>query len=323
MPNIRRTILFVVFERCQLLDFSGPIQVFTSANKFLGDSSLPFAGYETKLISSLGRSVTTESGIVVQTNPLPKIVSARTSIFLAGGPGSRELFDNKKLSDWFRSASKKCERYGSVCTGSLALAAWGILDGKRATTHWNALDDLARHRKISVDEEPLFVNDGIAWTSAGISAGIDMSLAIVEEDAGSLVASKVARQLVLYARRSGNQSQFSDLLAMNERDIHGQFSKLHQWIQENLNRQIRVNDMAEYCCLSERTFLRRYRSATGMAPTQGLLKIRLDAARTLTLTTRLPISAVAKRSGFSSQEQLAKKMKNILGVSPRQLRESN
>ena len=323
MRNIPRTILFVVFDRCQILDFSGPIQAFTSANNFIGDSSRAFAGYETKLISSSGGAVTTESGIVVQTSSLPNKLPRRTSIFLAGGPGSQDLFNNKKLSRWFQSASKKCERYGSVCTGSLALAAWGMLDGKRATTHWDALDDLAQYREVVIDKEPLFVRDGIVWTSAGISAGIDMALAIVEEDAGSLVASNVARRLVLYARRSGRHSQFSDLLAMNERDIHGQFGKLHEWIQENLRRQIRVSEMAEFCCMSERTFLRRYKSATGMAPTQGLLKIRLDAARTLVVTTKLPISAVARRSGFSSQEQLAKRMKNVLGVSPRQLRESN
>lgn len=322
MPQIMRTVIFVVFDRCQILDFSGPVQAFTLANPLLAESNLTFGGYRIKLVSADGSLITTESGVVVQTKPLPRVIPANTTLLLAGGPGVEELLSNEKLRKWFQRVSRQCERFGSVCTGSLALSAWKLLDGKRATTHWISLERLAQNERITVDGRPLYVRDGNTWTSAGISAGIDMALAMIETDAGVIVATTIARQLVLYSKRSGGQSQFGDLLGLDEKDTLGQFINLHQWIRENVRQNISLSRMAEICAMSERTFSRRYSQIIGMSPFETITRIRVEMARTLLTTTQLPISVIARKSGFATPEMLAKSTKKLLGVAPRNIREA-
>lgn len=319
MKKRQKKIVLLVFDRCQILDFAGAAQVFTSANRFVGDGVASFSGYDVQLIAT-DSSVVTETGIQVNCARLPKRLEKGSTLLIVGGPGITELCTSEEVGQWFSKALANTDRWGAICSGSLALAAWGLLDGKQATTHWEHLDELACFPTISVERDSLYVIDGQIWTSAGISAGIDMALAMVSEDAGPIVSAKTAQQMVLATKRSGSQTQYSDILRLNLRDPQGDFSALHEWLQANISRPIALEDMASFCATSVRTLQRRYKAALGTSPSKTLKKLRLEKARNLLQTTDTAVTLIARESGFNSLHQFSKEFSKVFGVSPRQFR---
>jgi transcriptional regulator GlxA family with amidase domain len=200
------------------------------------------------------------------------------------------------------------------------LAAAGLLDGRRAVTHWAHCDDLARcYPAVRVESDPIFVNDGMIWTSAGVTAGIDLALALVEGDLGRTVALEVARYLVVFLKRPGGQAQFSTALSLQS--AGDKFDSLHGWISENLGREITVPVLASQAGMSERSLLRRYTRATGMSPTQAVERLRVEAARRLLSETALPVKRVAARCGFGSEETMRRSFLRQLGATPKDYRE--
>ncbi|MEM8984903.1 MAG: helix-turn-helix domain-containing protein [Pseudomonadota bacterium] len=314
-----QVIYLVVFDGCQILDFAGPAQVFTSANLFVDDGLAAFAGYDVRLVSS-NDTVTTATGIEVRCTRLPRKLNARSTVLMVGGPGIVAVAESQNFERWFTRSIAKSERWGAICTGSLALAHWSLLNGKQATTHWRHLGELAEYPAVRVERDALFVNDGSVWTSAGISAGIDMALAIVTNDAGAIVVNKTAQHMVLATKRSGNQTQYSDLVALNLRDPQGDFAVLHDWLQANLSKPIALNDMADFCATSVRTLQRRYKAVLNTSPLKTLKRLRLEKAKNLLRSTDAAVTLVARECGFTSVHQFSKDFRSVFGISPLQFR---
>jgi transcriptional regulator GlxA family with amidase domain len=213
--------------------------------------------------------------------------------------------------------SKRARRTCSVCCGAFVLAAAGLLNGRRAVTHWEDCELLAaQFPKVNVEEDPIYIKEGSIWTSAGITAGTDMALAIVREDLGAGPALRLARSLVTPMIRSAGQSQFSSDLARQTQDSAGEFATLHDWLRDNLAEPISVRDMAEKCSMSSRSFSRRYRASVDLTPANSLEKIRVDTARTLLIEASQSMKVVAKRCGFGDQEKMRRAFHRQLRTSP-------
>jgi transcriptional regulator GlxA family with amidase domain len=224
------------------------------------------------------------------------------------------------LVAWIGRAAKVAERVGSVCSGTFVLAAAGVLDGRRAATHWSACDDLAKFRpQVAVDRNAIFVNEGRVWTSAGVTTGIDMALAMVERDHGRRVADAVAAHLVLYARRPGYQSQFSELLIAQTK-ASDTLGAAVAWARANLRRAIDVPGLARKAAMSIRTLHRRCADELGTTPAKLVERIRVEHARTLLATTALAQKSIAQQCGFTSAARLTRAFERTLGVAPSEYR---
>jgi transcriptional regulator GlxA family with amidase domain len=219
-----------------------------------------------------------------------------------------------------RQQAAVSRRVASVCTGAFLLAASGWLDGRRVVTHWTRCEQLAQqHPRLRVEPNPIFINDGPVWTSAGVTAGIDLALALVEEDLGRAMALEVARQLVVFLKRPGGQSQFSVTLSLQK---HGnRFDELHAWIAENLARELNIPTLALQAGMSDRSFVRHYRAETGQTPARAIELIRVETARRLLCDTGVPIKRVAVQCGFGSEETLRRSFVRAMGVTPQAYRE--
>jgi len=312
MPS-RQSIALFAFDECQLLDVAGPASVFGMANSLSGQSQ-----YDVRVVSPSGGRVTTSCRVRIDT-VAPGSVAPRSihTVLIAGGTTSSMLkgIDAPGTRKWLKQCVRSAARFGSVCSGAFILADLGELDGVRVATHWANCQDLAeRFPALSVDFNALFVVSGRAWTSAGVSTGIDMALAMVEQDMGKVIANKVAKFLVLYARRPGYQSQFSEILDV-QTSAGSQFADLVDWVQSRLSKRVDVPLLADRCRLSERTFYRRFVAATGQSPAQFIRNSRLDLARTL-LATELPLKTIARRCGISSITWLSSAFKKKFGLSP-------
>ena len=208
----------------------------------------------------------------------------------------------------------------SVCTGAFLLAEAGLLDGRRAVTHWARCDEFAaRYPNVRVESDPIFIREGVLWTSAGVTAGIDLALALVEEDLGRATALDVARELVVFLKRPGGQAQFSTMLSMQRTD--DRFGELHAWMAEHLAADLSVPALAERVRMSERSFVRHYRAETGRTPARAVEQIRVEAAQRLLGETAWPVKRIAARCGFGSEETLRRCFVRVLGVSPQGYRE--
>ena len=311
LPNDNfRHVVLVAFDGAQVLDITGPAAVFAAAN-----DELPSPAYRLTIGSPRGGTVMTSSHVGVATEPLAAVEGPVDTLLVSGGSdeGLRDLMRDAGARAWVCREVARARRYGSVCAGVFALAAWGLIDGRRVATHWRAVDDLSRtFPRLQVDAQALYVEDGPLWTSAGISTGIDMSLALVERDLGSAVATNVARRLVLYARRPGHQSQFSPLL---DAQADGDYAALIDWIGANLAAPLDVEALAAHAGQSVRSFHRRFTAATGKTPAAFVEARRLEFARTL-LATGAPLKRVAAESGFGSAERLTRAFTRVFGVSP-------
>jgi transcriptional regulator GlxA family with amidase domain len=310
-------VIVVAFEGAQTLDVTGPAEVFAAAGRHLG--TRPF---RVLLASSGGGDVRTTSGIAMRTRALARVrLRAGDVVIVSGGDegGVRAALGDPVLLRWIRRAHEIVRRTGSVCSGAFILAHAGILDGRRAATHWSACERLAStYPRVTVDRNAIFVRDGEVWTSAGVTTGIDMALAMVEEDLGRPVADAVAARLVLYMRRPGFQAQFSDALVAQS-SASDPLGPAIAWVRAHLQRAS-VDDLARHAGLSLRTLHRRCRDHAGTTPARLLDKLRVEQARTLLSTSVLPAKTLAAQCGFGSAANMKRAFQRELGVGPREYR---
>jgi transcriptional regulator GlxA family with amidase domain len=317
-PSPVRVVELLAFPLVQLLDVTGPFQVFASANDFVRKSG-GRPPYELKVVAQSGAQVTTSAGLKLSTESLPLVRAAVDTLIVAGGRGVEAAAADRVIIDWVQLRAKRARRIGSVCTGAFLLAAAGLLDGRRAATHWNSCAELARRfPKVRVESDPIFVRDGSVWSSAGVTAGIDLALALVEEDLGRQVALAVARFLVVFVKRSGGQAQFSTALALQAAD--DQFGTLHEWVNQHLDNDLPLAVLADQAGMSERSFSRRYAEATGLTPARAIERLRVEAARRLLAESGLPAKRISRRCGFGSEETMRRSFLRVLGVTPQEYR---
>jgi transcriptional regulator GlxA family with amidase domain len=308
----------VAFEDVQLLDVAGPVQVFATANETIAKTG-GTPPYTVRVVAPQARSVVASAGVVLATDDLPPHDTPVDTLIIAGGPGVKVAAAEGEFVRWVRARARTARRTASVCTGAYLLAATGLLDGRRAATHWSFVDDLARRfPAVRVESDPIFVRDGSVWTSAGVTAGIDLALALVEEDLGRTVALAVARYLVMFLKRPGGQAQFSAALSLQSGEEP--FGRLHAWINANLSRDLSLPVLASQAAMSERSFSRRYHEATGLTPARAVDRLRVEAARQLLSDTKVPIKRVARRCGFGTEETMRRSFVRLLSTSPRDYR---
>lgn len=315
---VPRPVEVLAFASVQLLDVSGPLQVFATANELAlkNGGAVPYAP---RVVTRGGQHVTASAGLVLATSPLPPVGAAVDTVLIAGGPGVHAAAADGVILDWVRGRAAKARRTASVCTGAFLLAAAGVLDGRRVTSHWAHCAELARRFPcIQVEADPIFINDGSVWTSAGVTAGIDLALALVEQDLGRAAALAVARHLVVFLKRPGGQSQFSAALSLQTAD--DRFGALHAWIAGHLADDISLAVLAERAGMSERSFSRHYAESTGFTPARAVELLRVEAARHLLSETKLPVKRISQRCGFGSEETMRRSFVRLLATSPQDYR---
>ncbi|MBS1029062.1 GlxA family transcriptional regulator [Gluconobacter albidus] len=291
-----RQIGILLYPDFQLLDAAGVTAAFEIAGGFGG------ATYEMTPLSRHGGLVRSSSGMAIETVPLAAAGSFDTLV-VVGGEGHRQAMNCPKLQAFIRYQATTARRICSVCTGAFLLAAAGMLDGRRVTTHWQQAATLkALFPEVMVSADAIHVHDGPVWTSAGISAGIDMALALVTEDLGTEVGHRTAQQMVVFYHRPGGQSQFSVLLEMGS--TQERFAELLGWIRSNLKQRLTVDILASQAGMSPRNFSRSFRAAVGMSPARAVEKLRLEAARERVERSTLPIEAIAVMTGFHDPERM-------------------
>ncbi|MEU7120908.1 GlxA family transcriptional regulator [Streptomyces zaomyceticus] len=309
----QRSVLVVLFDDVQSLDVTGPFEVFAGAGRAAGDP----AAYTIRTASLDGGPVRTHSGLrLLPDTTLAEAVAdgAPNTLVVPGGEGTRR--PAPALIDWLRTHAPDAGRLVSVCTGALLLAEAGLLDGHRATTHWVACDHLARcYPRVEVDPDPIFVRDGRLSTSAGVTAGIDLALALVEEDLGRDAALTVARHLVVFLRRPGNQAQFSAQLAA-QTARREPLRDLQQWITEHPEGDLSVEALAARARLSPRHFARAFRAETGTTPGRYVDRVRLEHARRLLEETSRGVEEVARAAGYGTSEAMRRAFTKALGTAP-------
>ncbi len=306
-----------MFSDVQILDVAGPLQVFAAANDVAdGEGQAPPYRVSTMAQTS---PIVSSSGLALVVTPLSKIDQPVDTLIVAGGAGVHAAAEDLGLLQWLSHRASLARRIVSICSGAFLLGAAGLLDGKRAVTHWKQCAKLAAlFPKAQVETNPIYINDGAVWTSAGVTAGIDLSLALVEEDLGHAVELAVARDLVVFLRRHGGQAQFSDHLALQA--SHRDFAQLHSWIAANLAADLSVTALAARTGMSERSFIRHYKEKTGGTPARAVERIRLEAARVMLMTKRRPISTIALDCGFGTEETMRRSFLRHLETSPQAYR---
>ena len=327
MPTAAKTVYVLAFANAQVLDVTGPLQVFASANDLLRQQGLP-APYVATVIADPGGPVPTSSGLALLAEPLPAPDAPSDTLIISGGWGVYAAAREPHLVQWVAQQAGRSRRVASVCTGAFLLAASGWLDGRRVVTHWTRCEQLAReYPQLQVEANPIFINDGAVWTSAGVTAGIDLTLALVEADLGHALALAVARDLVVFLKRPGGQAQFSTVLSLQSslqsraQQNADRFSELHAWILENLTRDLSVSTLAAQAGMSERSFVRHYHAQTGNTPARAVEHLRVEAARRLLSDSSMPLKRVAARCGFGSEETLRRSFLRTLAVTPQAYRE--
>ncbi|WP_022664523.1 GlxA family transcriptional regulator [Desulfospira joergensenii] len=313
-------IEFIVFPDALGLDITGPLEVFHTASQVLERRGKKNSGYQTRFTGIQKGPVALSSGLeVVADSDLNDPISSDT-LLIPGGSDREGPINDSGFMAYIRARADRAKRIVSVCEGAFILAAAGILDGKKTTTHWASAEDLARaYPDVKVDSEAIFTREGRIYTSAGATAGIDLALALVEEDFGMDLALEVARLLVLYFRRPGSQAQFSQPLKAQEA-AGARFAKLHNWLISNLDQPVSVEDMAGYAAMSQRNFARVFKSSTGMTPGRYLERLRLDRAREIIGTCPDSLETIAVDSGFGREERLRRAFVRRFGITPSQYR---
>jgi transcriptional regulator GlxA family with amidase domain len=313
-----RRIVLVAFDGVEALDVTGPASVFSRAQR-----TEPGA-YELVLASARGGAVRTEAGLVLgETVALHSLEGPIDTLLVAGGGEAalQRAHDEDRVSDTIRRLSARTRRVGSICTGAFILGGAGLLDGRRVATHWGACARLQEmFPKARVEPDSIYCLDGPVCTSAGVTAGIDLALAIVEADLGRTIASAIARDMVLYLRRSGGQSQYSAPLQAQAR-AGPDLQELVTWISANPGADLSAGALAERAGLSERTFLRRFSQTLGCTPARYVRNLRLERARSLLEETDLPLERVAQWSGFGSLDALQRVFRSELKTTPGEFRD--
>ncbi len=315
--NMHRVVI-VCFPGVQVLDVTGPAATFAMANRVLGREH-----YRVQVASTSGKPIETNSAVTIASLALHELGARRIqTLLMAGGgdAGVQAASADRKLRAWFVRAARRAARYGSVCSGAVLLASFGLLDGRRAATHWDSCALLREQfPNVQVDADALYVVDGNVWTSAGITTGIDMALAMVENDLGAEVAGAVAQRLVVYARRPGHQSQFSAVLRA-QLQAGAPYAKLVDWVHANLERDLGVGELARRAGQSARDFHRKFSRATGQTPAKFVENLRLERVRLL-LAEPLALKEIAGQTGFGSQVRMSRAFERRFGVKPSVFRE--
>jgi transcriptional regulator GlxA family with amidase domain len=313
-----RTVLIVVFDGVQSLDVTGPLEVFAGANAYLADREGGGAiAYEITIAGPGGTPVRTSSGLTLVPGADLRAMTAAHTVLVPGGEGTRSGgAAGDEVTAWLRRHGRACRRIASVCTGAFLLARAGLLDGRRATTHWAYAGALERQFPgVHVDPDPIYVRDGHVVTSAGVTAGIDLALALVEEDIGREAALEVARHLVVFLRRPGGQAQFSAQLraqVARRRPLR----EVQHWISERPAADLSVESLAARAGLSPRQFARSFTVETGMTPGRYVDRVRLEAARRELEDTAAAVGQVARSCGYGTPETMRRAFIRALGVSP-------
>ena len=308
---IERRVVIVTFASAQVLDVTGPLEVFSTASRFL-----PSVAYRTQVVSLPGGPVLASSGLEFGTAPLTDVAGPLDTLVVAGGRDMDTVCADPELVEHVRRLADNARRVTSVCSGAFLLAATGLLDGRRATTHWAECHVLERdHPQVTVDPDAIYVRDGDTWTSAGVTAGIDLALALVAEDHGRQVAAATARQLVVYLRRSGGQAQFSPLLAAQAADSET-VRDLLAWLPDHLTEDLSVPALARRMHLSERQFSRLFRAQLGTTPADHVEAVRVEAACRLLESTHRSVEQIAKTCGFGTPATMNRTFRRRLDTTP-------
>ena len=310
-----RTIGILGYADVQALDLIGPSDAFAIADEHLRARGST-AGYKVVVLGLSPRTFAAESGVLFKPHTTLDRSPSLDTLLISGGRGLRVRAQYQRVANWIRERDSNIRRIASICTGIYALAATGLLDGKRVTTHWKFSRDVAqRFPRLHVDANAIFIKAGKFYTAAGITAGIDLALALVEEDHGSGMALSVARELVVYLKRPGGQEQYSEPLQVQAR-CSDRLSELAPWISGHLGQSLSVEALAERVCLSPRHFTRRFRQAFGVNPGEFVEKLRLDEARHRLTNSLSTIEGVADSVGFGSADSFRRAFERRFGVAP-------
>jgi len=323
LPNMSCTkfkpinIVFVVYPGIKLLDLTGPLQVFADA-KDENDNK----GYQISVCSIDGGTVSSDTILSIPSKPISILRRRRIdTLIVVGGNGVFDAIKELKLVKLVNQLASRSRRVGAVCTGAFLLAECGLLNGRSVATHWDHCNKLQdSYPKLKVKADSIFSNDGIYWTSAGVTAGIDMSLKMISDDLGRTAALELARSLVTFLVRPGGQSQFSQLLSLQSSDSTGRFDELHHWIQNNLTKNLQNQQLADRVYMSARNFARVYLSETGNTPAKAVESIRVEAACRMLIESNLKIVVIARRCGFTNDEGMRRAFSRQLNVLPENYR---
>jgi transcriptional regulator GlxA family with amidase domain len=308
-PPKPRTIGFVLFPGFQILDVTGPLAAFEIASRFAPGA------YKLKVTARAAGMVPSSCGVALPAEPLPRVATLDTLI-VSGGEGTLEALRDGKLIAAIRRAPLRARRVASVCSGAFLLAQAGLLEGKRATTHWRGATRLAKaFPNVSVEPDCIYIKQGDVWTSAGVSAGIDLALAMITEDLGAEIAANVAREMVVYAKRPGGQAQHSALLELDA----PRFAKLNAWMRDHLPNDLSVERLAQEAAMSPRNFARAYAAETGVTPAKAVERMRAEAARGA-IEQGGGIQEIAHRTGFGDPERMRRAFIRLYGAPPAAMR---
>ena len=313
---LMRRVVVVAFEGVQSLDISGPVEVLARAGELAGSP------YAISVVTSAGTPVVASpSGLRLMADAaIAEIKAPLDTLIIAGGDGTADALTDHRLVAGIRRLARRARRVASVCTGSFLLAEAGVLSGRRATTHWGSLDALAtRYPDVIVERDPIFVRDGHIWTSAGVTAGMDLALALVEDDHGADVALQTARRLVMYVRRPGGQSQFSAALQAQAADT-APLREVQAYIAEHLHEDLAVDRLAQCAAMSTRNFSRAFAREVGVTPARYVESLRVEAARRLLHSTGRPVEDIASACGFGTPETMRRTFMRRVGVPPAEYR---
>jgi transcriptional regulator GlxA family with amidase domain len=311
-----RLVVMLVYPGIMTMDVFGPLEAFATANSV---ANRPL--YRLAIASMDGAAVETSIGVSLAPSiAAPAIQEPIDTLLVSGGHGQIAARTDKRLLAWLKTEGRKARRAGSICTGAFVLAAAGLLDGKHATTHWAMADELGRRfPKVTVDADRIFVRHAGIYTSAGVTAGIDLALALIEEDHGRKLALRVARALVVYLQREGGQAQFSSRLQAQFTES-APIRRVQDWAFDNLAADLRAPALAAQAGMSERTFRRSFAAETGETPRDFVERARVDAARQMMEESRLPLQTVARRCGLETMDTLRRAFVRRLGITPQQYR---
>uniref|UniRef100_Q47H55 Transcriptional regulator, AraC family with amidase-like domain n=1 Tax=Dechloromonas aromatica (strain RCB) TaxID=159087 RepID=Q47H55_DECAR len=312
---MQKILLFVLYPNFQLLDVAGPVAAFEAANEQAPGS------YQVRLCSQQGGLVASSSGIALPTQSFgatDTLAQAGGTLLTVGGHGINAASEDPVILEFLRTRAVQAERLASICSGAFLFAAAGLLDGKTVTTHWKRSNDFRRRFPgVQLEADRIYVNDGRVWSSAGITAGIDLALALIATDLGEQVARQVARQLVVYYRRPGGQSQYSALLELS--GGRGRFAELLDYIRSHLDQPLSVEDLAARACMSPRHFARSFTAETGTSPARAVERLRVEAAAS-ELENGGAVQTTARHCGFTNPETMRRAFLRLRGMPPSALR---
>jgi transcriptional regulator GlxA family with amidase domain len=313
-------VVMLGFPNAQVLDITGPLEVFSRTARWLAEHrGARMPAYETELVAARAGPVLMSNGLALVATRRYADVDDADTLLVAGGIGWEAPASDRALLRWLAAQAGRVERLGSICNGAMILAAAGLLDGRPATTHWAYLDRLAKLApKARVDRDALYVRSGNIYTSAGVTAGMDLALALVEQDHGKAVALAVAQELVLFLKRPGGQSQFSRHLAAQKRD--DLFGELELWMLENPGKDLSVGALARRMSMSPRHFARLFMARLGTSPGAYVRRLRVEQARRRIEEGATRFKQVARECGFADEQALRRGFQDVVGITPAEYR---